>query len=64
MNAAEKKKKILRTENCSSVKVWLELYWELYILMVDAVNFLNKDLHWLCGKRTFIVVAYICMVMG
>ena len=28
------------------------LYWEVYVLMVVALNFL--DLHWFCGRRTLI----------
>ena len=30
------------------------LYWKVHVLMVVAVNFLNEDLHWFCGKRTLI----------
>ena len=30
------------------------LYREVYVLMVAEVYFLNEDLHWFCGKRTFI----------
>ena len=26
-----------------------------YVLIVAAVNFLNENLHWFCGKRTFII---------
>ena len=32
------------------------LYWEVYVLIVAALNFLNEDLHWFCGKRTLIDV--------
>ena len=28
------------------------LYWEVYVLVVVAVNFLNEDLYWFCGKKT------------
>ena len=51
----------MRIENSSSVNVWLErlcimflLYWEVYILINLVVNLRNEDLHWFCGKRTFI----------
>ena len=30
------------------------LHWKMYVLMVVAVNFLNEDLHWFCGKRALI----------
>ena len=30
------------------------LYWKVYVLMIVAVNFLNEDLHWFCGKKTLI----------
>ena len=30
------------------------LYWNVYVLVVVAVNFFNKELHWFCGKRIFI----------
>ena len=56
-----KDKPLLRTENSSSVNVWLEslcimfsLYWIVYVLMDLVVNLRNEDLHWFCGKRTFI----------
>ena len=32
----------------------LLLHWEVYVLMVVTVNFLNKDLHWFCRKRALI----------
>ena len=54
-------KPLVRTENSSSVNVWLErlcimflLYWEVYILINLVVNLRNEDLRWFCGKRTFI----------
>ena len=28
------------------------LFWEVYVLVVVAVNFLNEDLHWFCGRKT------------
>ena len=50
-----------RTDNASSVYVWSErlrmmflLYWEVYVLMDLVVNLRNEDLHWFCGKMTFI----------
>ena len=59
-----KHKPLLRAENPSLVKVWLEslwimflLHWEVHVLMIAAVNFLNEDLDWFCGKRTFVVGA-------
>ena len=30
------------------------LHWKVYVLMVVAVNVLNEDLHWFCGKRALI----------
>ena len=30
------------------------LYWEVYVLIDLVVNLLSGDLHWFCGKRTFI----------
>ena len=56
-----KDKPLVRTENSSSVNVWSEklcimflLYWEVYVLMDLVMNLRNEDLHWFCGKRTFI----------
>ena len=56
-----KDKPLVRTENSSSVNVWSErlrimflLYWEVYVLMDLVVNLWNEDLHWFCGKKTFI----------
>ena len=38
------------------------LYWKVYVLMVVAVNFLNEDLHWFCGKKTLIDGGvYMCL---
>ena len=54
-------KPLVRTENSSSVNVWSErlrimflLYWKVYVLMDLVVNLWNEDLHWFCGKKTFI----------
>lgn len=30
------------------------LYWEVYVLIDLVVNLRSGDLHWFCGKRTFI----------
>ena len=56
-----KDKRLVRTENSSSVNAWSErlciiffLYCEVYVLMELAVNLRNEDLHWFSGKRTFI----------
>ena len=45
-----KEKPLVRTENSSSVNVWLErlcimvlLYWKVYVLMDLVVNFRNGD---------------------
>ena len=61
MGVGTKDKPLARTENSSSVNVWLErlrimflLYWEVYVLKDLVMNFRNEDLHWFCGKRTFI----------
>ena len=67
-----KEKLLVRTENSSSVNVWLErlcimffLYWEVYILMDMVINFPNEDLCWFCEKRTFIDVGvYMCFNGG
>ena len=55
-----KDRSLVRTNNSFSVKVWSETLWimlwlrcEVYILMFAVVKFLNEDLHWFCGKRTF-----------
>ena len=52
---------LVTTENSSSVNVWSEklfivflLYWVAYVLMDLVVNLLNEDLCWSCGKKTFI----------
>ena len=62
-----KDKPLVRTENSYSVNVWLGrfcimflLYWEVCISMDLVVNFRNEDLHWFCGKRTFID-GVVCM---
>ena len=54
-------KPLMKTDISLSVKVWSErlwimflLYWEVYDLIVVAVNFLNEDMHWFWGKRTLI----------
>ena len=64
-----KEKLLVRTENSSSVNVWLErlcimffLYWEVYILMDMVINFPNEDLCWFCEKRTFIDVGVWCFI--
>ena len=56
-----KGKSLVRTENSSSVNVWLgrlcimfRLYWEVYVLMDFVENLQNENLHWFCGNRTFI----------
>ena len=61
MGLRTKDKPLVRTENSSSVNVWLErlcimflLYWEVYDFIDLVVNLLNEDLHWFCGKWTFI----------
>ena len=66
-----KNKPLGRTDNSSSVNVWLEtlcimflLYWEVYIFMDLVVNLRNKDLHWFCGKRTFIDTGCIYVLVG
>ena len=66
-----KDKPLGRTDHSSSVNVWLErlcitflLYWEVYIFMDLVVNLRNKDLHWFCGKRTFIDTSCICVLVG
>ena len=40
------------------------LYWEVYVLIVAALNFLNEDLHWFCGKRTLIDVGVYTHLNG
>ena len=55
-----KDKPLVRTENSSSVNVWSErlfimflLYWEAYVLMDLVVNFRNEDLHWFSQEEGF-----------
>ena len=50
MGVGTKEKPLVRTENSSSVNVWLErlcimflLYWEVYALIDLVVNFRNGD---------------------
>ena len=61
MGVGTKDKPLVSTENSSLVNVCSErlcilflLYWEVYVLMDLVVNLRNEDLHWFCGKRTFI----------
>ena len=56
-----KDKPLVRTENSSSVIVWLErlfvmylLYWKVYVLIDLVMNLHNDDLYWFFGKKTFI----------
>ena len=51
-----KDKPLVRTENSSSVKLWIMylLYWEGYVLEVVTMNFMIKDLYLFCGKKTLI----------
>ena len=39
-----------RTRQDNNTQLWIMfcLYWEVYVLMIDLVSFLKKDLHWLC----------------
>ena len=55
-----KDKPLVRTENSSSVNVWSErlfimflLYWEAYVLIDLVVNFRNEDLHWFSQEEDF-----------
>ena len=47
-----KDKTLVRTENSSSAKDWLERLWIMFLLYWKVyVFFLNEDLHWFCRKR-------------
>ena len=59
---------LVRTENYSLVKVWLErlwimfwLYWEVYVLLINV----GSSIRIVCmGKQLSWWVVYICVVMG
>ena len=49
-NGIECSKKLNMTVD--STLTWISAIWDF---LSTAMNFLNEDLHWFCGKRTFIV---------
>ena len=62
VRAGTKFKPLVRPENSSSVKSgWKGLN---HILILAALNFLNEDLGWFCGKRTLIDVGVYMHLNG